>query len=263
MDGSGWRGRDDRVSWSMRWQGLGALIVAAAATGAQAQTPSQLAPLSASVFDGDKALPTEWRGAELTSPGKPTLKIDLHGQVREPSGQVAFRPSDEAAFEAEGYDFRVSQAFEGVRLETGGDRDVMVTPHAGVGFSDAGPGAEAGATVSFEDKVADKLGGLGVRDGKSFGDKGRWYLFAATSGRSVGLNVMRGADGELQRAGWSQDGTSALVSDAQVGVGWRKGPMQASVGYMHRKIKPKEHGVRDAESMEDGMVAVTFSFKPR
>lgn len=247
----------------MRWQGLGALFAAAAATGAYAQAPTSLAPLSAAVFDGDKALPIEWRGAEVREPGTPALKINLRGTVRDPSGRPALKPSDEAGFEAEGYDVQVMQEFDGVRLTTGGHRDLMFTPHAGLGFSDAGPGAAAGATISFEDKVADKLGDLGVRDGRSFGDRGRWYLFAATSGRSVGMNMLRGADGEFQQAGWSQDGASTLVSDAQVGVGWRKGPMQASVGYLHRKIKPKEHGVRDMETMEDGVVAVSFSFKPR
>ena len=244
----------------MRWHGLGALFVAAAATGAYAQAPSQLTPLSAAVFDGDKALPTEWRGAEIGKGDAPKLKIQLGGDMREPSGQLALRPSDEAAFEAKTYDVRMIKDWPGaVRLNGG----VAITPHAGVGISDAGPGAEAGAEVSFEDKMSGKLGDLGVRDGKSFGDQGRWYLFAATSGRSVGMNVMRGENGELRRAGWSEDGTSALVSDAQVGVGWRKGAMQASLGYQHRKIKPKEHGVRDVETMEDGVVALSFSFKPR
>ncbi|HYG28129.1 MAG TPA: hypothetical protein VD906_14650 [Caulobacteraceae bacterium] len=237
--------------------------MAAAATGAYAQAPSQLAPLSSAVFDDESALPSEWRGAEIGRKFSPKLKISLGGTMREPSGQPSLRPSEEAEFEAETYDVRMVKDWpDAVRLDAG-DRNIAVTPHAGLGFSEAGPGAEAGAELSFEDKVAGKLGDFGVRDGKSFGDKGRWYLFAATSGRSVGLNVTRDANGELHRAGWSQDGASALVSDAQVGVGWRKGPMQASIGYQHRKIKPKEHGVRDVETMEDGMVAISFSFKPR
>ena len=74
--------------------------------------------------------------------------------------------------------------------------------------------------------------------------------------------MLRGADGELRREGWSTDATSALVSDAQVGVGWRKGAVQTSVGYMHREIKPR-HGLMGVESKDDDLIAVSFSFKPR
>ena len=56
--------------------------------------------------------------------------------------------------------------------------------------------------------------------------------------------------------------TSALVSDAQAGVGWRRGPIQASVGYIHREIKPR-HGLKGVENKDDDLIAVSFSFKPR
>ena len=135
---------------------------------------------------------------------------------------------------------------------------IEITPHAGLALGEAGLGAEAGAVVSLQDRLTS----LGPRDGRRFGDRGRWYVFAATSGRSVGLNMVRGADGELRRAGWSTDATSALVSDAQAGVGWRRGSMQASVGYIHREIKPR-HGIMGLETKDDDLVAVSLSFKPR
>lgn len=245
----------------MRWQGVGALIVAMAATGAYAQSPSNLAPLSAAVFDGDKALPTEWRSTEI---GKSDmrLKISLGGNVRDERGLPALSPTDGARFEAKGFDVQVTQDWPAMRLRTGGARDIEVTPSAGLAFSDAGPGAQAGATISMQDRVADRLDSLGVKDGRSFGDKGRWYLYAATSGRSVGLNMLRDAEGDFRRAGWSTDATSALVSDAQAGLGWRKGSMQASVGYAHREIKPK-HGLMGIENKDDDLIAISFSFKPR
>ena len=245
----------------MRWQGMGALIVAMAATGAHAQAPSALAPLSAAVFNGGKAVPTEWRSTEIGE-SDTRLKVSLGGTIRDPRGLPAFSPSDSNRFEAEGFDVQLTREGRPIRLTTGGERDIEVTPMAGVAFSEAGPGAQAGATVSLEDRVADRLGNLGVKDGRSFGDKGRWYLYAATSGRSVGLNMLRGADGEFRREGWSTDATSALVSDAQVGVGWRKGAVQTSVGYMHREIKPK-HGLMGMENKDDDLIAVSFSFKPR
>ena len=244
----------------MRWQGMGALIVAMAASGAHAQAPSALAPLSAAVFDGDKALPTEWRSTEIANDDT-RLKISLGGAMRDERGLPAFLPSEHNSFEAKGFDVQVTRDWPAMRLEAG-ERDIEVTPHTGFALSEAGPGAQAGATISLQDKVEDRLGRLGVRDGRSFGDKGRWYLFAATSGRSVGLNMLRGADGELRREGWSTDATSALVSDAQVGVGWRRGALQTSIGYMHREIKPK-HGLMGVENKDDDLIAVSFSFKPR
>jgi hypothetical protein len=236
---------------------MGALIVAMAATGAHAQAPNAL---TAAAFNGGKALPTEWRSTEIQD-GDARLKISLAGTTRDPSGLPALAPSDRASFETEGFDISLRQDWhDAVRIDAGG-ADLAITPHAELAFSDAGPGAGAGATVSIEDKVAGRLSRLGVRDGKSFGDRGRWYLYAATSGKSVGLNMLRGADGEFRREGWSVDGASALVSDAQVGVGWRKGALQTSVGYMHREVKP-QHGIAGMETKDDNLVAVSFSFKP-
>jgi hypothetical protein len=241
---------------------VGALIVAMAATGAQAQQPSA-SPLSAAVFDTGTGAPTQWRTEEFAGTSKNTrINLDLTGRVSDASGRAPLTPAEEASFDPKSFDLRVSHDWpDAVRLDAG-DRDVSVSPHAGVGLTDAGPGAEAGATLSVEDKVAGRLEGLGVRDGKAFGDKGRWYMFLAGGSRTVGLNMLRGADGGLQRAGWSTDSTSALVSDAQAGVGWRRGAMQASVGYMHREVKPHE-AVAGFEKRDDNLVAISFSFKPR
>lgn len=245
---------------------MGALIIAMAATGAHAQGQTAPAPLSAAVFDTSKAAASEWRSTELMAGKDPraptTLKIGVGGVVRDPNGLLPLGPSKDASFEPKGFDVTVTREWpQAVRFEAG-RQDLSLTPHAGVGLTNAGPGAEAGATLNLEDRVAGRLEGLGVHDGKSFGDKGRWYLFVAGGSRSVGLNMLRGPDGEFQRAGWSTDATSALVSDAQAGVGWRRGAMQASFGYMHREVKPRE-AVRGFEKRDDSLVAISFSFKPR
>jgi len=247
----------------MRLMGVGALIVGAmTATAAYAQ-PHTLSPLSTAVFDSGQALPTEWRSTDFAGIGDSdtALKISLGGTRRGPDGLPVFRPGVPATFEAEGFDVRLTQGLPAMRIKAG-EQNLEVKPHAGVAFSNAGPGLEAGATVTLQDKVEGRLKGLGVRDGKSFGQRGRWYLFAATSGRSVGYNMLRGADGELRREGWSTDATSALVSDAQAGIGWRRGPMQASIGYMHREVKPR-HGLMGVENKDDDLIAVSFSLKPR
>ena len=142
------------------------------------------------------------------------------------------------------------------------------TPHAGLGVIGGdhaahGGSAEAGATlqVSTADIAGDRLKAMGVKDGAQFGQQGRWYLFAAASGRAVGMNMLHGESG-WNRAGWSTDTTSKLVGDAQVGVGWRKGAMQTSVGDVHRKVKG-EHLLYGVDPHDDDMVAFSLSIRPR
>ena len=143
-----------------------------------------------------------------------------------------------------------------------------VSPHASLGViggdSSGGGSAEAGATVqlSKSDLAGERLKQLGVRDGASFGQQGRWYLFAAASGRAVGLNMLRGGDGAWNRAGWSTDPTSKLVGDTQIGVGWRKGSMQTSVGFVHREVKG-QHMMWGVDPHSDSMVAFSLSIRPR
>jgi hypothetical protein len=145
----------------------------------------------------------------------------------------------------------------------GGDMAFDVSPHAGIGHGQGGDSAEAGARleVSRADAASARLNAMGVQDGAAFGGRGRWYLFAAASGRAVGLNMLHG-DGGWDRAGWSTDATSKLVGDTQVGVGWRKGSVQTSVGFVHRKVKG-DHVMYGVDPHDDDMVAFSLSVKPR
>ncbi len=140
-----------------------------------------------------------------------------------------------------------------------------VAPHAGFGVSRFGGQAEGGATITVSksrgERALEQLRDLGVQDGAGFGDKGRWYLFAAASGRAVGLNMLRGERG-WDRAGWTTDATGALVGDAQVGVGWRKGDVQSSFGVIHREVKGN-HMVFGQTTRDDTVAAFTFSFRPQ
>lgn len=119
--------------------------------------------------------------------------------------------------------------------------------------------------TDLQDKVMTGLSDLGMHtiSSKSLRDRGRWYLFAAASGREVGLNMARDAQGNLQRLGWSAEGTSALISDAQAGVAWRKGDTQASLGYVHREIHGDFGGSIDPGKLSDSMVALSFSIHSR
>jgi hypothetical protein len=167
------------------------------------------------------------------------------------------------AYETRDVDVTVTRGWpSAVKLGTG-KYALDVTPHAGVGFGGSGGSAEAGATVRLGKNMKGRVtDALGVREGdEAFGQRGRWYIFAAASGRAVGLNMLRGQNGDWSRAGLSQDVTSRLIGDSQAGVAWRKGPMQASLGYIHREIKAKE-GIMGLATQKDDVVALSFSLKP-
>jgi hypothetical protein len=131
-----------------------------------------------------------------------------------------------------------------------------------LGFGGAGGSAEAGATVRFGKKMGNQVvDSLGVQDGRQFGQRGRWYVFAAASGQAVGMNMLRGSEGDWSGAGVTSDASSKLVGDGQAGVAWRKGPMQASFGYVHRKIKAKDV-IMGMATQKDEMLAFSFSLRP-
>lgn len=151
-----------------------------------------------------------------------------------------------------------------VRLEMRG-LDLDLSSHAGLGSGNWGRSAEAGAElrVGASDKSGLKRLGLDVQDGKSFGDQGRWYMFAAVSGKAVGLNMTRaGQGGDWRSAGWSTDPSSAVIGDGQLGVGWRKAGMQAAFGYVHREIKVRNAPYGADNDVGDSMAAFTLSIKP-
>lgn len=145
------------------------------------------------------------------------------------------------------------------RRMAAGEFDVAVTPHAGVGLSSEGGEAEAGASVQVSRPAWSE--GLAPADGERFGDRGRWYLFGAASGRAVGMNMLHDKAG-WSRGGLSMDAASALISDVQAGVGWRKGSVQASLAWMKRKVKSAQ-ALIGLDARDDTTVAVTLSVKPR
>jgi len=171
-----------------------------------------------------------------------------------------------AATDPKSYEIALIRHWPGAFSYDTGRVALDVSPHAGLGViggdAPGGGSAEAGATVqlSKSDLAGERLKAMGVRDGNSFGQQGRWYLFAAASGRAVGMNMLHG-DGGWNRAGWSTDATSKLVGDAQVGVGWRKGSMQTSVGFVHREVK-SQHMMYGVDPKSDSMVAFSLSIRP-
>lgn len=246
--------------------------------GGFALSPAAALAGDARILDADRyydgAGPVTWRSnafsrqAELGGPID-SVRVSMAGAA--PTAAYApltlVRPGgDDDGYALRDVDVTVTRGWPSAVKLKGRKYALDVTPHAGIGYGGAGGSAEAGATLrlgkkkNMGDRVTDALG---VQDGAAFGDRGRWYIFAAASGRAVGLNMLRGQNGDWSRAGLTQDAASKLIGDSQAGVAWRKGPMQASLGYIHRAIKARGDGIMGLATQKDDVVALSFSLRPQ
>jgi len=190
-----------------------------------------------------------------------SLRVSVGGEFRTPGGVPT--NLDRAQFQADAYEVALVREWPKALTFAGRSFAVDLSPHAGVGVTNYGGSAEAGAKVkiSRDERAARKLKEMGLGDGAAFGDMGRWYLYGAVNGRAVGLNMMRN-DGGWDRAGWTTDSTSELMGDVQLGVGFRKGVMQSSLGIIHREVKGT-HMIWGQQTRDDSMVAFSLSIKPQ
>ena len=231
-------------------------------------SPSSIAPQDSmqSLFDqstpSSDAAPVDWRSTQVPLSSNSKLRVSVANAETAPG--VAGVPLMRAAAEPQAYEISVVHDWPSAVAFNTRNFGVAVTPHAAVGVTPYGGLAEAGARVELSQRKDDAakrgLNAIGVGDGSRFGDKGRWYLFAAASGRAVGLNMLHGDTG-WDRAGWTTDQSSTLVGDAQVGVGWRKGSMQTSFGVLHREVKG-EHLYWGTATKPDTVAGVTFAIRP-
>ena len=218
----------------------------------------------------------QWRTEEirLGDRGQGTavnaLRLSVRALKRVPAGLVLGPELANGDGDAQSFDLSYIRGWPSALMLKAGAYDLDITPHAGLGLSDQGGSAEAGAMVRLgagldtlrARQIAESLG-LSTVDGQSFGDQGRWYLFAAASGRAVGLNVTRdGSTGNLRGSGWSIDPTARIIADAQAGLGWRQGPVQASLGYIHRDIK-NAFEIRGTGRDGDSLIALSFTVRPQ
>jgi hypothetical protein len=196
------------------------------------------------------------------------VRVGANDTVRLSVGEVQAAPVTSALrqgpYRQDSFDLSYSRAWPDALQFSGRGYDVAVSPHAGLGFGNRGGSAEAGAMLRLEPGKGevDRLRDLGVQDGAEFGDAGRWYLFAAASGRAVGLNMTRTEDGGWGQSGWSTDKTSKLIGDGQLGVGFRKGAMQAAFGYVYREIKVQNGPLGADNDVSDSMAAFSLSIRP-
>jgi hypothetical protein len=188
------------------------------------------------------------------------LSLRQTGRLRRADGApVPPGPRDAAMLDAETYDVIYTRGWTGDLGQTASGLDVHLTPHVGVGVGNRGGLTEAGATI----KVGRDLDRLVPDGGEAFGERTRWYIYAAGSGRAVGYNFARDRDGQYARSGMSHD-SGAFLGDASVGVALRRGPVHGSFGVIYREIEAKGlragHGV-DTD-VSEGVVAFQLSIKP-
>ncbi|HEY2661553.1 MAG TPA: hypothetical protein VGI79_17675 [Caulobacteraceae bacterium] len=250
-------------------QGQGATPLAAPAD----STPLAADALFASQQSSSHGL-TAWRGQSvaklLPSGAVDTVSLTVGEVSRGPGGVVLAAPGGRLAADPQTVGVAYDRAWPSALRVAGGRYDLDVSPHAGLAMSDTYGSALAGASVRLQLPVSkrERLASLGFAPSSpsSATDKGRWFLFAEGSGELVGVHLSRDGRNLMPRAALTlDDGVQRdVVSDTQAGVGWRKGGVQASFGYVHREIR-NDASVAANHQMADikgDMVALTFSFRP-
>ena len=107
-----------------------------------------------------------------------------------------------------------------------------------------GSGLSFGGRDSLQNPAAQQIAPRGrLFDSRRFGvqvdvspsrsKKGRWFAFAATSGDALGFNF--GEKGRNKSQRWTVE-KLAEYGKVQLGLGWRKGPMQISAAATQREI---------------------------
>jgi hypothetical protein len=205
-----------------------------------------------------------WRSSEVSHAVGGGAVDSIRLSVAEISRTPLVRP--DTAYETGPVNVTFTRGWPDAMLVRAGGVGLSVSPHAGVGLdSTGGNSAEAGAMfkiTSVKGALQDRLRAMGLKNGSAYGDQGRFYLFAAVKGQAVGLNMMSGANGALRQAGWSTDASSALVGDGQVGVGWRKGGMETTLGYVHRGVHVQNAPYGVSDSFGEDLAALSLTFHP-
>lgn len=187
------------------------------------------------------------------------LRLRAVGQLRRADGApLPVTPLDAAELQAEAYDVSYVRGWPAARGYTASGLEVSLTPHAGVGIGSRGGSAEAGATL----RIGSGLERMVPEGQDAFGERARWYIYAAGSGRAVGYNFARNRDGDYDRSGYSHD-DGAFLGDASIGVAYRRGDVQGSIGLVYREIEPE--GIRGSRTfdkdVDEGLIAFQLSIK--
>lgn len=188
------------------------------------------------------------------------LRLRTEGRVRRADGApVPPGPMDAAALDTEHYDVSYVRGWTETLGRTESGLDVTLTPHVGVGVGSRGSSTEAGATL----RIGRDLDRVVPEGTEAFGERQRWYIYAAGSGRAVGYNFARTRDGDYARSGVSHD-SGNFMGDASIGVAMRRGAMQSSIGLVYREIGVEgfNAGPGVDSDVSEGLIAFQLSIKP-
>ena len=188
------------------------------------------------------------------------LRLRTEGRLRRADGApVPPGPLDAAALDAEHYDVSYVRGWTETLGRTESGLDVTLTPHVGVGVGSRGSSTEAGATL----RIGPDLDRMVPEGSEAFGERQRWYIYAAGSGRAVGYNFARTRDGDYARSGVSHD-SGNFMGDASIGVAMRRGAVQSSIGLVYREVGVE--GLRAGSGIDtdvsEGLIAFQLSIKP-
>jgi hypothetical protein len=200
----------------------------------------------------------------------PETFVDLNAQAPVPAAPTqkaetaaAPTPAPPLPIEAAETTARVMTEWAGPRLAQASETVAKYEPKVAVKFAQTQAGENrAKVTLALgSNRSGDVLDTLAHKVGyhanprAAFGDRGRWYLFAATSNDAVGYNLLQGIQGQVHRAGFSSDRIAAATGDKQAGLAWRRGQLQASLAYVERELST--FGM----SAQQRFVALTISLK--
>ena len=188
------------------------------------------------------------------------LRLRTEGRLRRADGApVPPGPLDPAALDTEHYDVSYVRGWTETLGRTESGLDVTLTPHVGVGVGSRGSSTEAGATL----RIGPDLDRMVPEGSEAFGERQRWYIYAAGSGRAVGYNFARTRDGDYARSGVSHD-SGNFMGDASIGVAMRRGAVQSSIGLVYRELGVE--GLRAGSGIDtdvsEGLIAFQLSIKP-
>jgi hypothetical protein len=166
-------------------------------------------------------------------------------------GASLMRPDAEAAVAGrQAFELTVVRDWPAALAYQSGRVSLDITPHAGFGLSSAGTQlAEVGALLRLN-RMMSAVGARDVLDGS------RLFLFAGAQGRATGLNLLS-SQALRDRPDPYGDG---FVREAQAGLGFSRGALQASLGYTHERIRYKAMG---EAVRRDDRVGLTLAFRPR
>ncbi|HEY1072261.1 lipid A-modifier LpxR family protein [Brevundimonas sp.] len=220
------------------------------------------APLALSSSPGRDAVTASRHEAWFVGDGfTDRLRVVARGAPRRADGApVPPRALDARVYDDEAYDVTYTRGWVAAQGRTPSGLEVSLTPHAGVGFGREGTTAEAGATL----KIGEGLDRLAPDGDEAFGERARWYVYAAGAKRAVGYNFARTRDGDFARSGMSHD-SGTFLGDASVGVAYRRGAVQSSFGIVYREIEA--NGIRAYNGIKtdvsEGLVAFQLTIRHR